>query len=265
MVKRFTRFFIYFIACLILIGKEASAQTGSVTGKITDDKGAPISFATVVLQGTQYGSSTKEDGSFEITSVPSGNYTLKITSIGYEDINQAVTVNGVAQPFSFSMKLKAHSLNEVVVVGYQSEKRARITGAVSDVDAGKIAKLPVGNVDQALQGQASGVRVAQTTGQPGEGVSVRIRGVGTINNDDPLYIIDGVPTKDGINFLSSSDIASITVLKDAASAAIYGARAANGVVVITTKSGQKGTPKFNFSAYGGIQTHGFLTPMTDAK
>ena len=216
------------------------------------------------MQGTQYGSNTNEDGSFEITNVPVGSYTLKITSIGYNDINQAVTVTGAAQPLTFSMKLQAHSLNEVVVVGYQSEKRSQITGAVSDVDADKLAKLPVGNVDQALQGQAAGVRVTQTTGQPGEGVSVRIRGVGTINNNDPLYIIDGIPTKDGINFLSSSDIESITILKDAASAAIYGARSANGVVVITTKSGAKGEPHFSYSGYVGFQTHGYLTPMADA-
>src|SRR4030095_9792847 len=108
---------------------------------------------------------------------------------------------------------------------------------------------------QALQGKASGVRITQNTGQPGEGVSVRIRGVGTINNNDPLYVIDGVPTKDGINFLSASDIESITILKDAASAAIYGARSANGVVLITTKNGREGKPQISYSGYVGMQTH----------
>ncbi len=117
-----------------------------------------------------------------------------------------------------------------------------------------------------MQGQAAGLRVTQSTGQPGEGVAVRIRGVGTINNDDPLYIIDGVPTKDGINFLSSNDIASITVLKDAASAAIYGSRSANGVVVITTKAGKAGAKaQITYNGYYGIQTHGDLIPMTNAK
>jgi TonB-linked SusC/RagA family outer membrane protein len=119
-------------------------------------------------------------------------------------------------------------------------------------------------VDQALQGKASGVRITQSTGQPGEGIAIRIRGVGTINNNDPLFIIDGVPTKDGINFLAAGDIESITVLKDAASAAIYGARAANGVVLITTKSGKLGKPLITYSSYVGVQTHGYLTPMTNA-
>ena len=126
-----------------------------------------------------------------------------------------------------------------------------------------MAKLPVATVEQALQGQTAGLRVTQGTGQPGEAVAVRIRGVGTINNDDPLYIIDGVPTKDGINFLSSNDIATITVLKDAASAAIYGSRSANGVIVITTKAGKAGKSQIGYNGYYGIQTHGDLTPMAN--
>src|SRR4030095_1546497 len=127
-----------------------------------------------------------------------------------------------------------------------------------------LSKLPVGTVDQAMQGKASGVRITQSTGQPGEGVAIRIRGVGTINDNNPLFIIDGIPTKDGINFLSANDIESITVLKDASSAALYGARAANGVIVITTKSGKKGKPQFNYSGYGGFQSHGTISKMTNA-
>ena len=119
-----------------------------------------------------------------------------------------------------------------------------------------VSKLPELSVDQALQGKVPGVRITQNTGQPGDGVVVRIRGVGTINDNNPLFIVDGVPTKDGINFLSANDIESIVVLKDASSAAIYGSRAANGVVLITTKTVKKERPQFNYSGYGGVQTHG---------
>src|SRR6185503_16152756 len=154
-------------------------------------------------------------------------------SIGYTDFKQSVTVTPGDQVLNISLSAAFHALSEVVVVGYQTQKRSNITGAVSTVNAEGLSKLPVGNVDQALQGKASGVRITQSTGQPGEGVAVRIRGVGTINNNDPLFIIDGVPTKDGINFLSANDIESMSVLKDAASAAIYGARSSNGVIVIT--------------------------------
>ena len=113
--------------------------------------------------------------------------------------------------------------------------------------------------------KAAGLRVTQTTGQPGEGVVMRIRGVGTINNNDPLFIIDGISTKDGINFLSANDIESIVVLKDAASTAIYGARSANGVIVITTKGGKKGKAQITYSGYGGFQKHGKLTKMANTS
>lgn len=161
------------------------------------------------------------------------------------------------------MEMSGKDLNEVVVIGYQPTKRTDLSGAVSVVNADAISKLPVLGIDQALQGKASGVRITQTTGQPGEGVVVRIRGVGTINDNNPLFIIDGIPTKEGINFLSANDIQSIVVLKDASSAAIYGARAANGVIVITTKTGKRGKPQFSYSGYGGFQTHGKLPAMTN--
>ena len=141
--------------------------------------------------------------------------------------------------FQITLNELANGMNEVVVVGYQTQRRSDITSAVSVVMASEISKLPIGFADQALQGKASGVRVTESTGQPGDGAAIRVRGVGTIGDASPLFIIDGVPTKDGINFLPAGDIATITVLKDAASAAIYGARSANGVIVITTKNGSK--------------------------
>ncbi len=236
----------------------ADAMTKSlpVTGTVQDALGNPLSGATVSIKGTNTSVQTDAKGGFSLT-VPD-NAVLIISYVGYK--SQEMAVNGQSV-LTISIEELNKSLNEVVVVGYQSQKRSSLTGAVSVVNMGGLSKLPVGNLDQALQGKVSGVRITQSTGQPGEGVAVRIRGVGTINDNNPLFIIDGIPTKDGINFLAATDIESITVLKDAASAAIYGARSANGVIVITTKSGKKGKAQFNYSGYAGYQTHGKLPKM----
>ena len=248
----------------------ASSQTGSpkktesisglipVKGIVRDAKGIPLSGATVNVKGTKTSVQTDAGGNFSL-SIPE-DAILIISFVGY--ISQEISVNGRTD-LQINIEELSKSMNEVVVIGYQTQRRSELTGAVSVVDVSGLSKLPVGGVDQALQGKASGVRITQSTGQPGEGVVVRIRGVGTINDNNPLFIIDGVPTKDGINFLSANDIESITVLKDASSAAIYGARSANGVVVITTKKGRRGKPQFNYSAYTGIQTHGKLVKMLD--
>lgn len=227
-----------------------------VTGVVKDANGNPLGGATVSVKGTKTSVQTDAAGNFSVTALE--NDILIVSYVGYK--SQEIAVNGRSS-FDVNIEELNKGLNEVVVVGYQSQKRTDITGAVSVVNVSDVAKLPVGFADQALQGKAAGVRVTQSSGQPGEGVAIRIRGVGTINNNDPLFIIDGIPTKDGINFLSTNDIESITVLKDAASAAIYGARSANGVVVITTKGGKKGKAQFNYSGYGGFQTHGTLPKM----
>jgi TonB-dependent starch-binding outer membrane protein SusC len=239
----------------VALDKTAQADT-LVKGVVRDAEGLPLQNVTVAVKGTNKTVQTDADGAFAI-SVPA-NATLVFTFVGYSA--QEVKVAGQAS-LSVSMIVQNKDLNEVVVVGYQPQRRADLAGAVSVVNAAGVAKLPVAGLDQALQGKAAGVRITQATGQPGEGVIVRIRGVGTINNNDPLFIIDGVPTKDGINFLSPNDIESIIVLKDASSAAIYGARAANGVVVVTTKNGKRGKPQFSYSGYYGIQTHGTLPKM----
>ena len=229
-----------------------------VHGHVSDNLGNPMGGATVSIKGTTVSVLTDTSGNFSINAHE--NSTLIISYAGYK--SQEILVSG-ATIFTVSMQELNNGLDEVVVVGYQSQKRSDITGAVSIVNVGDVSRIPIGFADQALQGQAAGVRVTQSTGQPGDGVAIRIRGVGTINNNDPLYIVDGIPTKDGINFLSSNDIATITVLKDAASAAIYGSRSANGVVVITTKSGKAGKSQITYNGFYGIQTHGYLTPMVN--
>nr|MBA2407965.1 carboxypeptidase-like regulatory domain-containing protein [Chitinophagales bacterium] len=172
------------IGCCLITYK-ASAQNGSINGKVVDDQGTPVSYATVILEGTQFGANTDDDGLFEINNVPPGTYTLKVSNLGYTDFKQSVSVSSSLQTLTLTLKAAFHSLNEVVVVGYQTQKRSNITGAVSTVNAEELSKLPVGNLDQALQGKASGVRITQSTGQPGEGIAVRIRGVGTINDNNP--------------------------------------------------------------------------------
>ena len=235
---------------------KANEKFLAVKGTVKDAGGNPLGGATVSIKGTNTSVLTDAEGNFSINALD--NSVLIISFVGYK--SQEVAVNGQLILLVNIEELNK-SLNEVVVVGYQTQKRSELTGAVSIINVSGLSKLPVGNVDQALQGKASGVRITQSTGQPGEGVTIRIRGVGTINDNNPLFIIDGIPTKDGINFLSANDIESITVLKDASSAALYGARAANGVIVITTKTGKKGKPQFNYSGYGGIQTHGELPKM----
>lgn len=227
-----------------------------VRGVVRDADGTPLPNVTVALKGTSTAVQTDADGNYSIQAP--NNAILVFSIIGYGTRELQVGSQSLA---SVSMQVLNKDLNEVVVIGYQPLRRADLAGSVSVVNVSDVAKLPVGTLDQALQGKAPGVRITQTTGQPGEGVAVRIRGVGTINDNSPLFIIDGVPTKDGINFLSPNEIESIVVLKDASSAAIYGARAANGVVIVTTKSGKKGVPQFNYSGYQGVQTHGTLPKM----
>ncbi len=229
-----------------------------VNGVVVDKTGAPLSGVTVSIKGGRGTTQTNDEGRFAI-NVPI-NGVLVFSTVGYKTLEVTVKGEGV---LNIRLELENKDLNEVVVVGYQVRNRADLSGAVSVVNVGGISKLPVLSVDQALQGKVPGVRITQNTGQPGDGVVVRIRGVGTINDNNPLFIVDGVPTKDGINFLSANDIESIVVLKDASSAAIYGSRAANGVVLVTTKTGKKGKPQFNYSGYGGFQTHGTLPKMAN--
>jgi len=231
-----------------------------VKGLITDGGGKPMAGATVSVKGTKTSVVTDKEGNYSVTA--SADATLIVSFIGYKD--QEVLVNGQAE-VNIQIEEISKSLGEVVVVGYQTQRRADITGAVSVVNVGDVAKLQTGFADQALQGKAAGLRVTQSTGQPGDGVAMRIRGVGTINNNDPLFVIDGISTKDGINFLSAADIESITVLKDAASTSIYGARSANGVIVITTKGGKKGKAQISYNGYTGVQTHGELTKMANTS
>jgi TonB-dependent starch-binding outer membrane protein SusC len=215
------------------------AQT-RVTGKVTSTTtNQPVSGASVQVEGTSVGVVTGDDGSFSV-NVPAGRNTLVISFIGFKQV--VVPINNRTD-ISVTLEEDASGLSEVVVTGYSSQQRRNIVGAVSTVKGEQLAAVPSGNPEQQLQGRAPGVTVI-TSGQPGSVSQVRIRGFGSFSGNEPLYVVDGVPTFN-IDFLNANDIDNTTVLKDAASASIYGARASAGVILITTKKGKYGTGKLN--------------------
>ena len=233
---------------------EAVQQMKKITGTVTDAYGEPIIGANVVEKGTTNGAITDLDGKFTINAQPGS--TIVVTYIGYTP--QEVTI-GNQSNVNIVLQEDARSLEEVVVVGYGVQKKKLLTGATVQVKGDDIAKLNTTNVLTAMQSQSPGVQIVQSTGQPGGSYKVNIRGLGTIGNSAPLYVIDGVAGGD-INSINPTDIESIDVLKDAASAAIYGARAANGVILVTTKQGKMGKIQLSYDGYVGQQ---FMAKMPD--
>ncbi|WP_210513695.1 SusC/RagA family TonB-linked outer membrane protein [Hymenobacter terricola] len=233
----------------------------TVRGQVVGPDKAPIPGVTVLVKNTTNGTTTDAEGNFSL-SLPDADGTLVISAIGF--VTQEVPLQGRTQ-VNVALQTDVKALEEVVVLGYYSQKKTDLTGAVSQINQRDIGSIPVTGVAQIMQGKAAGVAITQATGAPGENIAVRIRGVGTINDNDPLYIIDGVPTKDGINQISPNDIESINIIKDAAAAATYGARASNGVVIVTTKRGKSGKPRLSVSAYSGVQTAANLIKMANTS
>jgi TonB-linked SusC/RagA family outer membrane protein len=229
-----------------------------VTGKVTDANGEALIGASITLKNGKGLTVTDISGNF--TATVSENATLVVSYIGFQ--TQEVAVEGRAQ-INIVLKEQPGNLNEVVVTGYGTQHKKDLTGAVSVISAQDINGIAVGDAAQILQGKAAGVSVTESSGQPGGGITVQIRGIGTINGVSPLYIVDGIPTQNGINEISPDDIESFSVLKDASSAAIYGARAAGGVVIITTKHGVAGKTKVSASVYSGVQSAQNLIPMAN--
>ncbi len=227
-----------------------------VSGTITDSNGEPVIGATVVGQGTSTGTITDLDGSFEIT-VPESVEVLEVSYTGYK--TQTLPIAGTNFS-SIQLQTDTEILDEVVVVGYGRQKKSVVTGAVSSVDLDQIATRSAGTLESAMQGQAAGITITPNSGAPDAGFKVKIRGTGSNGPSDPLYIVDGMRTRD-ISFLESSAIASLEVLKDAASAAIYGAEGANGVVLITTKNGTKNTGISYNVQYGSQSYRGNMELM----
>lgn len=236
------------------------AQTHNVKGSVKDGElGLGIPGATVLEKGTTNGTTSDVDGNYSI-NVSNPNVSLEISFIGYKTliipVNDQKNIDVLLFP-------QVTELDEIVVIGYGTQKKRVVTGAIASVSADDISSTPILRVDQALQGRTAGVQVTNLSGQPGEAPTIRIRGAGTTGNADPLFIIDGMPGN--IESLNPGDIESMDVIKDAASAAIYGARAANGVVLITTKSGKKGDMVVTYSGYHGIQNVSKTIDMLDAN
>lgn len=227
-------------------------QTRKITGTVsTSDTKETLPGASVVVKGTSTGTVTDLDGKYSI-DVPSGAITLVFSFVGYESKEMDPGNQAIVAVF---LDPKKEMLDEVVVIGYGTVRKSDLTGAVASVKAEDITKITASNPVQSLQGRVSGVQVTSTSGKPGESPTVRVRGVGTFNNTSPIYVVDGV-ILDDISFLNSADIASMEVLKDASATAIYGSRGANGVIMVTTKSGKSDQEKavFNFTGEAGIQS-----------
>ncbi len=250
-----------------LLAQGAAQATGRVTGTITNEGGQPLAGAQVTLQGTRLGTVTAADGRFTIGAVPAGNYTLRVQRIGFAPTTQPVAVAaGQAATANVRITASATALSEVVVVGYGTQRRANVSGAVASVRGEDLTAraAPTPAVSNALQGKAPGVQVVTNSGTPGAGAAVRIRGTNSISaNSEPLYVIDGIPAAQGttstdptfnpLNSISPNDIESIDILKDASATSIYGARGANGVVLVTTRRGQRNASRVSFETSVGTQ------------
>ena len=227
----------------------AIAQERTITGVVTAKGEGPVPGVNVTVQGTTTGAITGVDGSYSI-KVPGPSAVLVFSSIGY--VTQDITVD-IQNKIDVVLVSDVKALQEVVVTGYTVQRRRDLTGSVGVVQPDQLTSVPTGNVSNALQGRTSGVTVTGN-GQPNSTAKVRIRGFSSFENNDPLYIVDGVPTQD-INSMNPNDIESLSVLKDAGAASIYGSRASNGVIIITTKRGGKGA-NVNYNMYMGVQEPG---------
>jgi len=235
-------------------------QQRTVTGMVTTMNNEPVPGATVTVKGTTQGTITDVNGNFTLLNI-SGDAILVFSFIGMRTQEIKVTGNSI---INVVMEEETIGLEEVVAIGYGTVKKADLTGAVSIVDVEDIAGTPVAGVDQMMQGRMAGVNVIGDYA-PGGGVSVRVRGFSTIRNNDPLYIIDGVPVESGINMINPNDIESLQILKDASSSSIYGSRAANGVIIITTRKGGDAAARINFDAYFGLQSAASKLEPLDAQ
>lgn len=232
-----------------------------VSGRIVDEKGNPVANVSVVVKGTSIGTTTNDDGIFKL-NVPEGSNTLVVSFVGYKTQEYRLTSSNSV---SIVITQETGTLSDVVVVGYGTQKKVTVTGAVTAVKGENLVKSPSVDMSNSLAGRLPGLVVIQQGGEPGyDGATISIRGTNTLGKNDPLIVIDGVPDRDGgLGRLNPRDIESISVLKDA-SAAIYGARAANGAILVTTKKGATGKPKVTYDFNQGWSQPGRVPKMASA-
>jgi TonB-dependent starch-binding outer membrane protein SusC len=237
-----------FVTPMTAMAAVAQDQVITVKGQVVDDQGEPLIGATVKTKDAKTGAVTDLDGNFEIKV--KANATLLVSYLGFKERQIAVRGRAILEPIQLSSDNQL--LEQVVVVGYGTQKKADLTGSVAIVNAEEMKKVSNSNISTMLEGKVAGVQIT-SDGQPGADPSVRIRGIGSFGSTAPLYVIDGVPMGTTIRDFSPNDIETIQILKDASAGAIYGSRAANGVVIITTKNGKKDQPlKVNYSGYFGV-------------
>lgn len=237
------------VGCLLFFFSIGMFAQQTVKGIVKDVTGEPIIGASVLVKGTNNGTITNLDGAFSLSNVEEGG-EIEITYVGY----LPQIVKATIAPLNIILREDTKTLDEIVVIGYGTQKKSVVTASIAKVSSEDLSRTSPTRVDNALKGLAAGVQVTTLNGQPGASSRVRVRGIGTINNSDPLYIIDGMPVDGGIDNINPADIASIEVLKDAASGAVYGARAANGVVLVTTKKGSIGKTKVSYDFSYGWQS-----------
>ena len=247
-MKKLTIFLIAVMTCLGIYAQDVKV-TGTV---VSSTDGEPLIGATVMVKGSSAGTATDLDGKFTIQAKKGS--TLLVSYVGYK--SQEVKVNGQMADVKVTLVEDSEMLDDLVVVGYGTQKKSVVTAAISKVSEKEISQTAPVRVEDALKGLTAGVTVTTPNGQPGHSNQIRVRGVGTINNSNPLYIVDGMPIEGGLDYLNPNDIQSIEVLKDAASGAVYGARAANGVVLVTTKKGKEGRAKVTYDFSYGWQSVG---------
>ncbi|AXJ01875.1 TonB-linked outer membrane protein, SusC/RagA family [Cyclonatronum proteinivorum] len=250
---------------LVLLTAELPDTTGTLTGSIRDaETGEPLTGATIFIEGLNVGRAADIDGTFELANLPEGSYTARISFIGYQTKRREVTVTaGETRELHFQLTQDVAFLDDVVVTGYSVRQRSTPTGALSRIEGADIQQSLIQSPDQALQGRMTGVQVSHTSGQPGSGLLIRVRGRGSINaSNSPIYIVDGVQVRtdftsvvvedNALTGINPNDIESIEVLKDASATALYGAQGANGVVLITTRQARRGQTQINISSQVGF-------------
>ncbi|WP_426327455.1 SusC/RagA family TonB-linked outer membrane protein [Pedobacter sp. R-06] len=250
------------LVLLVFSALMVKAQTGSVSGKVLDETGLPLPGASVVVKGTTRSTSTDENGNYKLAGLSNGSITLSASFVGYQTLDKAVSISANAT-VNFQLVPDAQKLNEVVVIGYGTAEKKNLTGSITTVGAKDFQKGTITTPEQLIQGKVAGVNIISSSGQPGVGSQIRIRGGASLNaSNDPLIVIDGVPfsgksidnAPSPLSLINPNDIETFTVLKDANATAIYGSRASNGVILITTKKGGTGAPVINFSTNNSVAT-----------
>ena len=253
---------------LVLLPAAARAQAGgTVTGRVTDAADAPIAGAAISIQGTGRGTTTAADGRYTVTGVPAGTHTLRATRLGYTELSRSVPVTaGGTTTADLRLTTAAVTLEGVVAVGYGTQEARDVTGSIASVKEVEIKQIPTSNAIDAIKGRVAGVDIVASGYDPGAGVRVRIRGTRSIKAaNDPLFVVDGIPLAGGIQDFNPQNIQSIEVLKDASATAVYGARGANGVVIITTNQGRRGGTQITYETYAGVQNILHKVPMMNGE